>query len=165
MKNLIQVLTIFLITGFGSLVQAQKMAHIDSEKLLSLMPEKAVIEKTLMAEADKHKVAIEKMQKDLQVIYVKYEAEQAKVSNEVNQTRSKELQDKQKKMGDYQQMAAKEVAKKEEELFRPVLQKAQNAINEVAKLKGFDYVFLSSALVVANGYDLLADVKTKLGIL
>jgi outer membrane protein len=164
MKKTIKLITITLIMGLTSFVQAQKIAHIDSEKLLSLMPEKEAVDKKLIEEATKHKSALEKMQKEIQETYVKYEKEQAKVTPEINQARGKELQEKTKKLTEYQEMATKEVNKKEEELYKPILQKAQNAINEVAKEKGFDYVLSASALVHAAGYDLLNDVKIKLGI-
>ncbi|MFA9290795.1 MAG: OmpH family outer membrane protein [Solirubrobacteraceae bacterium] len=156
------ILAAFLFSGL--FLNAQKVAHIDAEKLLSLMPEKNAVEKTLIDETNKHKIAIENMQKEFQTVYTKYEQEASKVTAEVNQKRGKELQDKQKKVSDYQQIASKEIAKKEEELNKPILQKAQNAINEIAKEKGYDYVLLSNSLVVANGPDLIEAVKVKLGI-
>ena len=52
------------------------------------------------------------------------------------------------------------------DLYKPIMEKAQAAIKKVAKEKGFNYVIdatLGSGLLVADGTDLLADVKKSLG--
>ena len=51
-------------------------------------------------------------------------------------------------------------------LRKPIMEKAQAAIKKVAKEKGFNYVLDSttgSGVLVAEGTDLLADVKKSLG--
>ena len=48
--------------------------------------------------------------------------------------------------------------------MKPILDKAKQAIETVAKEQGFVYVLDASSLIVANGTDLLPAVKTKLGI-
>lgn len=48
----------------------------------------------------------------------------------------------------------------------PILEKAQNAIQKVAKTQGFQYVLDATpgaGVLVADGKDLLADVKKELG--
>ncbi|MDZ7615303.1 MAG: OmpH family outer membrane protein [Flavobacteriaceae bacterium] len=57
--------------------------------------------------------------------------------------------------------------KKGSNLLKPVLEKAQTAVNQVAKEKGAQYVLDSSpgkGLLVFEGEDLMAPVKAKLGI-
>src|SRR5690606_41470305 len=66
-----------------------------------------------------------------------------------------------------QQVAQEELQKKNEELFAPIIQKANTAIQSVAKEKGYAYVFdiaNPGISYFAGGDDLTADVKTKLGI-
>jgi len=60
-----------------------------------------------------------------------------------------------------------ELAEKEQKLMYPVLQKVENAIKEVSKEKGLNYVFDTSKgvlLYVNESDNIVADVKTKLGI-
>ena len=67
---------------------------------------------------------------------------------------------------EFQQSASKQLQQKELELLKPIMEKAQKAIQKVAAAKGFDYVLDAtegSGLLVAKGTDLLADVKKELG--
>jgi len=52
------------------------------------------------------------------------------------------------------------------DLMTPLLEKARNAITKVGEDQGFNYVIDSSpngGIILANGKDLLADVKKELG--
>ena len=53
---------------------------------------------------------------------------------------------------------------KEAELFKPIQDKAMKAINDVAKEQGYQYVLDRATLIVADGKDILEDVKKKMGI-
>ena len=57
--------------------------------------------------------------------------------------------------------------KKQFDLLTPIIEKAQKAIQDVAKEKDIKYVFDSApgkGLIVFEGENLLQEVKTKLGI-
>ena len=71
-----------------------------------------------------------------------------------------------KNIGDAQQAAQQELAKKQAELFEPISIKAKAAIEKVAAAQGYDYVIDATqggGLIVAKGKDLLAEVKQELG--
>ena len=101
--------------------------------------------------------------------YKKYEEEVSipeKLSAVLKADRQKELADMQKRIQEYGQNAQKELQQKELDLIKPIMEKAQAAIKKVAKAKGFQYVLDSttgSGVLVADGTDLLADVKKELG--
>lgn len=60
-----------------------------------------------------------------------------------------------------------ELQNKEMELLRPVMEKARTTIQKVAREKGYDYVLDSTTgtgLIMADGYNLMPDVKKALGI-
>ena len=105
------------------------------------------------------------MVQEYQTKLAKYEQESATVGDAVNETRSKEMQDMGSRIQQFQQTAQKELGQKEMDLLKPIMEKAQNAIKKVAAAKGFEYVFDAtngSGLIVANGTDLMADVKKEL---
>ena len=84
-----------------------------------------------------------------------------------NRKRIEEVQGMQKNINDYRQQAVQDLQKKEIDLFRPILEKAKGAIQKVARAKGYVYVLDSSegnGVILADGKDLLADVKTEMGI-
>ena len=78
---------------------------------------------------------------------------------EVNQDRQRIAQ--------AQQSASQEMQKKYQEKTLPILQKAEQAIKDVAAAKGIIYVFDSAAgkglIVYDKGEDIYDAVKTKLG--
>lgn len=77
-----------------------------------------------------------------------------------------ELQEMEQSIREYQQTASQEIQKKREELLRPVLEKAREVIQQVAREKGYEYVFDSSTgagVLMADGYDLMDDAKAAIG--
>ena len=68
---------------------------------------------------------------------------------------------------EFRQNALRDLQKKEGELLKPVYEKARTAIQKVARAKGYQYVMDSTTgagLILADGYDLMPDVKKDLGI-
>ena len=67
----------------------------------------------------------------------------------------------------YTRAADQEIQKKRFDLLKPIVEKAQKAVSDVAKEKGLKYVLDSSpgkGLIVFEGEDLMPSVKSKLGI-
>lgn len=165
MKNFKTLLLIAIVTLGLNTVQAQsKVAHINTDLLLSLMPETKALnadleklsktyESELKAESDKFTAKLKK-----------YEAEVNSQTDEVNQQRGAEVEQDRQNLYQASQVAREEIAKKRDEQLKPILDKAKKAIEDVAKEQGFVYVLDASSLIVANGTDLLPAVKTKLGI-
>lgn len=82
------------------------------------------------------------------------------------QKKAEELQGMEANIQQARQSAGEELQKKQQELMGPILEKAQNAIQKVAKTQGFQYVLDATpgaGVLVADGKDLLADVKKELG--
>ena len=78
------------------------------------------------------------------------------------------LQKEQQEIMAYEQEVMQLVDAKRQELLKPIFDKAQNAINDVAKSNGYIMVFDTSipnaVLFVQDSDDIMAMVKTKLGI-
>jgi outer membrane protein len=98
--------------------------------------------------------------------YTQYQSEASAKSKEENEKRAVELQGFEKNIGEAQQAAQQELAKKQAELFQPISEKAMAAIEKVAGAQGYDYVMDATqggGLIVAKGPDLLSEVKKELG--
>ncbi|MEN8136806.1 MAG: OmpH family outer membrane protein [Bacteroidota bacterium] len=154
--------------GFSVVSTAQvKLGHINSEQLIRLMPESAKIEGELQALGKTFDDEFKAMYTEFETKGKKYEAEAATKSDAINQSRAKEMQDMQQRMQTYQQNAQQELQKKRYDLLQPILDRAQKAIDEVAKEKGLDYIFDASKgqlLFAKESKDILSEVKKKLGI-
>ena len=168
MKNFKNLLLIAVFTlGIGGVVHAQKVAHIDAEKLIASMPQT----KALQAEMEKlqktYKDEITGMAKKLEAKIQKYTAEQATQTQSVNEQRAQEVQQERARISQAEQAAYQDMQKRQGEKLSPILEKAQKAIKDVAAEKGIIYVLDASAgkglIVFDKGEDLFEAVKAKLG--
>lgn len=168
MKHLKTLLLVAIFTvGLGGVANAQKMAHINTDKLLAEMPET----KALKTELDKLRTTyrndIEGMFKKLDAKIKKYDAEGKTQTQEVNQKRLAEVQQDRQKIAQAEQAMNQDMAKKYQEKTVPILKKAEEAIKSVAAAKGIVYVLDASPgkglLVFEKGEDIYSAVKAKLG--
>ncbi len=158
---------IILFTAFNT-VQAQKVAHIDSEQLLMAMPATKAMEtelkKVQQTYADEYNTQATALQAKLK----KYDAEAPTQTDVKNEQRRIEVESLKQKIQKYAQTADQEIQKKRFDLLKPIVERAQKAVSDVAAEKGFIYVFDSSPgkglIVFDKGEDLLPAVKVKLGM-
>lgn len=131
------------------------------------MPETKKANTQLETMSNGFKADYDKMVAEYQNLAQKYQNEAASQSDAMNQTRAKELEDRQQRLQMFAQSAQQDMEKKSNELMQPIFQKAQDAINAVAKEKGLTYVFNTASGVLVyqdGGLDLMSDVKKKLGL-
>lgn len=160
------LLAITLTTGMF-VANAQKIAHINSEELVSAMPESKAMQDDLAKMAQNFDNDYKSQATALQAKLEKYQKEAPSKTDEENAKRQQEVAQLQQKLQSYLKSAQEEMQKKQMDLIKPIIEKAQKAIQDVAKEKGIKYVFDSApgkGLIVFEGEDLLAAVKTKLGI-
>ena len=84
-----------------------------------------------------------------------------------NQDKIAEIQGLEQRIATFQQSATTSLQNKEQELLDPMLQKAQEAIDKVAKNGKYTYIFDSSTgvlLYVNDSEDILPKVKKELGL-
>ncbi|WP_445455741.1 OmpH family outer membrane protein [Flavobacterium sp. HNIBRBA15423] len=166
MKQL-KTLAIALVLFISTQVSAQsKMAHIDVKELMTNMPEMKAAQSQLKTIQDTYDKEYKGMVQEYQTKLQKYEQEAPTAGEAVNETRSKEMQGMGQRIQEFQQSASKQLQQKELDLLKPIMEKAQAAIKKVATAKGFDYVLDAtegSGLLVANGPNILVDVKKELG--
>ena len=171
MKKTIITLAIAIATFFGSTAaNAQnKFAYIDFQELMRMMPEykKATTDmesfsKTLQDE-------LKKMSDEFETILAAYQKNQATMSEVIKETKEGELRDMQTRIQGFQENAQEKAREKEQELLKPIIEKAKATISTVAKEGGYSYVFDSSPgtplLHKPDGDNIMGAVKKKLGII
>jgi outer membrane protein len=169
MKKLnVLLLAALLLFGAQTTVFAQsKVAHINTTELVSVMPAMKAAEGQLEKLQKTYDTEIKAMTKELQAKITQYDAEAANKTDEENRKRIEEVQGMQNNIGAYRQQALQDLQQKEVDLFQPILEKARQAIQKVARAQGFQYVLdatQGSGVILSDGKDLLADVKKELGI-
>lgn len=167
MKKIVVMLAFGLMMCTASFAQTQKIGYINSKELLALMPEMKKAETDLTAFAKQYKEQMESMQKEGEKKVADYQAASKTMTEAVRTVKETEIQDLQARMQKFQQTAEQKVSEKESEILKPIYDKANKAISDVAKEKGYTVVFDSGAgnvLYATDGDNLLAAVKTKLAI-
>lgn len=145
----------------------QKIGYINSEELILSMPEAKKADADINTYAKTFQDQLTSMQKELETKYKAYEAGAKTMSEAMRDVKEKELQDLQGRIQSTQQSAEEKIAAKRQELLKPITEKADKAIQDVAKEKGYTYILDAStgALVYATQADnIIQDVKNKLGI-
>ena len=85
----------------------------------------------------------------------------------VRDSKVQEIADLEKRIQAFQKQAQDDIAKKEQDVLTPIIDKARKAIDEVAVEKKYTYVFDNSAgvlLYAKDTEDILPEVKAKLGL-
>jgi outer membrane protein len=173
MRNLMKIMAVLLfsVTAISAAnAQSLKFGHIDLQALVQLMPERTAAETEFNNFQKELEDILGEMQKDYQSKLAEFEALGADASEIKKNAKIAEIQDVQQRIQNYQVTAGQQIQQKQGELLKPVFDKAEKAIEEVAKEKGLIYVFDAGVgnrtiLYKSNeSIDLLPLVKAKLGI-
>lgn len=156
-----------LLSAAPSAMAQSKLGHIDRQQLLLTLPERKDAEL-------KMKTFAEELDKRLRAMGAEYEATVADararaetMTNTEREMAMREIQDLEQRIQAAQEKAQDDLAKQEEELLRPMVERSNAAIREVADANGFTYIFDTSTgfvLYFDKGEDIMPLVKTKLGI-
>ncbi len=153
----------------GQMAAQNKLAHVDLEALVQSMPE------TQAAQASLEEYG-KQLQKDLEDMYTEYQnraqafkTAEPNMTNLNKETKLKEIQELERRIEEYQQRMNVDFQTRQGELLKPIIEKVEQAINEVTIAEGINYVIDSSAskrtlLSINNGTDLTPVVKKKLGL-
>jgi outer membrane protein len=170
MKNFFRsILAAGLILTITTGVNAQKIGHIHLDSLLVLMPE------TKKADADAQdyykqlEQTLQKMQGAYQADLEDYQkaAADPNTSQLIKTAKENSLQHQQQGLQEFQQNAQSDFQNKKNELLKPIYDKANKAIAEVAKAGSYKYVFDTSSGIVIYyeaSDNLMQAVRTKLNI-
>lgn len=163
------LLTFGLILSVAATGFAQKFGYCNSAQILTLVPEVKAADSDLKA----FQTQLTKRGQDMVKVLQDKDAElqrkksQGTISPNDYETQAAKLKEEEEKIGKYEQEVMEQLAKKREELFKPIFDRFNKAMSDVAKEKGFMLVFDTNTQVVLyadESLDVTKDVKTKLGI-
>ncbi|MGL5111233.1 MAG: OmpH family outer membrane protein [Flavobacterium sp.] len=152
-----------VVFGANTMTAQAKIAHVNIAEIMTKMPAMLDAQKQLEKLSTTYDAEYKKMVTEYQDLLKKYEAEAKTVTDAVNETRGKEVQDMQQRIVAYRDNAQKELQQKESDITKPLYEKVRASIQKIGKTKGMQYVLDSASLLLADGPDLTADVKKDLG--
>ena len=168
MKHILFALGLMLSAAPMAFAQtAPKLGHIDRQALMLMLPERKDAETKMQAFA-------KKLDDQLKAMGAEYESKVSNAQSSANSMTETERQMAVREIGELeqritaaQQKAQEDLAKQEEELLKPMVERTNKAIKDVADANGFTYIFDTSTgfvLYYDKGEDVLPLVKTQLGI-
>jgi len=166
MKKLFLLALVALSTvAFGQ--QKIKLGHLNSNDLMAVMPGRDSAEKVLNDYAKNLQDQLNAMMNEFQTKYQEYLDNSEKYLEPVKKAKEKELSDLQNRIEEFKNQSQELLSKKEQELIQPLIDKAKKAISDVARERGYTYIFDVSAgslLYYQDSDDIMPYVKEKLGI-
>ena len=159
-----------LLTGnilFAQATTTMKIVYINSTVLLSSMPEKINADSALAKYARSFQDQIDIMMKEYQSKGQSYQSNEKTMTDAMKEVKMKEIQDLQNRIESIQQSAQEKLQAKKQDVYAPILDKADKAIKAVAKEHNYDYIIDKSGgilLFAREGDNILPLVKAKLGI-
>ncbi|MFO7923413.1 MAG: OmpH family outer membrane protein [Bacteroidales bacterium] len=143
MKNVLKLLFIAALLMAGPVVHSQtvKFGHINSSRLLNLMPEREAAQRELQREAQSLGEELEKLQVEYNNKLQNYMEVQDSLTSVVRQLRERELRELQTRIQEFQAGAEEDLQQREMELIQPIFEKIEKVISEVARERGYIYVF------------------------
>jgi outer membrane protein len=170
MKKFSKIILAAIVVLFSSSAFAQlKFGHINSTELIQLMPDTKKADTSLKKFGESLESQLKTMSAEYQTKLQSYQSKRDSLPDAVKGIKEQELQDLGNRIQDFQQTAQESIQKKKEELYGPILKRAEDAIKEIAKEKGYSYVFdtapgSSSVIYAQASDDLMPQVKAKLGM-
>jgi len=170
MKSLKTIIATFCLSLFAlTAIQAQKFGHVNSASLLSQMPDVKSADSQLEAYQKQLISKGETMVKSFDQKYQAYmaEANAGTLSKIQMQKKESDLTGEQQNIQKYEMEVQQMLLAKREELYKPILEKVQNAIDQIGADGGYTMIFDTSTgalLLAADNEDLTSKIRTKLGI-
>lgn len=163
-----KIFTLIALITIASVSYAQKLGHVSSSDILSVMPEKVQAEKDFAAYQAQLEDQLQKMTAELKAKYSDYQTNSPNMSEPIKKAKENEIRDMESRIQEFRAGAEEDLAKKESDLLEPIINKVKNAIEEVAKEGQYTYIFDSSAgllLYSKESEDIMSKVKKKLGLI
>jgi outer membrane protein len=169
MKKVFGILlfAVLVFTAQDGLAQSFKTGHINRDDIIMAMPDYDTAMKQYNAFGQELTNALELMQVEYNNKLDQYVKDNKNLTDLVKANKEQELADMQNRINTFQQQAQVQLQEKQAELLNPIVEKATNAINAVAKEGGYVYIYDVRTLVYVDtvkSTDIAPLVKSKLGI-
>lgn len=152
-------------------IDAQRVAIVDVSAILENLDDYNAAQNEIDQVSAKWRQDIAQEYDKIKSMYNKYQAEQVLLSDEVKIEREEEIMGKEKEVRDLQKRRfgpEGDLFRRRQELVSPIQDQVFTAIEEYAKIKGYDIIFDkagAAGLLYANDeFDKTEEIKRELGI-
>ena len=145
---------------------AQKLGRVNFNELVMLMPEMDAARETIAAAQKEAEETYAAMVEEYQGKVSQYQQKSGSWTAAIKESTEKELMDIQNRIQEFQQNISQELQQQQSQLVAPINEKANNAVQELAKAKGIDVLFDASQAIYFSDavVDLTAEARKALNI-
>ncbi len=156
----------------GTLVlSAQKFAYVDSQYILSKIPEYKAAQDQINQISIQWQKEIEAKLTEVDQLYKAYKADEVLLTEEMKQKRQSEIEEKEKAVKDLQKQhfgVNGDLFKKRQELVKPIQDKVYNAVQDLAEKDNLAIIFDKSnddvnILYASSRYDKSDEILKNMG--
>jgi len=165
MKKVLLIAAMALMTIAAS--AQQKFAHVNLNELVMLSTDYSEAMKQMNASQQEASDTYQSMVEEFNTKYSQYQQKASTWTDAIRESKEKELSDIQQRITEFQQSIQSELSQQEQSLIAPIQQKAQDAVNKIAKAGGYIYVFEVSSLLYVDdtkSTDITPAARKELGI-
>lgn len=167
MRKVLKLTLAVVCVMFSTSLFAQKIGRINSNEIVLTMPETIEAHKQVEAFEKELQGQYETIMVEYNTKYQEFQKNYETMSDAVKQLKEKEIMELQNRLTEFEKAATADIQKKSAELMKPVIEKANKAVQDVAKAGGYAIILESGSMVYydeATVKDITPEVKTKLGI-
>ena len=149
MNKKILVLTVIIITAFSG--SAQKFAYVDTDYILTKVPEFVQAEEKINDFSTQWQQEIETVYAEVEQMYRDYQSEQILLTAEMKTKREEAIINKEKSVKSLQQKyfgPEGELYKKRQELIQPIQDRIFDAVQQLAANNKYSVIFDSSSELI-----------------
>jgi outer membrane protein len=137
-----------LMTGLVVFAQAQRFAFVDSQYILSRIPEYKSAQDELNQLSIQWQKEIEAKYSEIDQLYKAYKADEVLLTEDMKQKRQTEIEQKEQGVKDLQKQrfgVSGDLFKKRQELVKPLQDKIYNAVQDMAEKENLAIIFDKSS--------------------
>jgi outer membrane protein len=157
-----------LMTGTTGLMAQVKLGHVDRQDLMLKLPERAAAEEKMKKFAGELDTRLKAMGTEYQAKVADVQGRFETMTQTEKDAAQREVAEMEERITKAQETAKEDLAKMEQELLAPMVERTDKAIKDVAGENNFTYIFDTSTGMVLyweKGEDIAPLVKKKLNIL
>ena len=166
MKRII-LIAAMVVASVAASAQDFKFAYVDLTEVVQLCPEMDQARATLEENQKTNEEILMGMYEEYQTKGQQFQQKASTWTPAIRESKEREIMDLQSRIEQTQQSLQQEMQQLQNSLFSPIYEKAQNAVNELAKAKGVALVFEKTSLLYvdpAQGIDLTPEARKALNV-
>jgi len=161
-------LFVLALAAFAGLsLQAQTFGRVNFSELVALMPEMDQAREVIAASQKEAEETYSAMLEEFQSKYSQYQQKQATWTAAIKESKERELSDMQNRIQEFQANISQELQQQQNQLQAPIYEKANKAVQELAKAKGLTALFDATQALYfdeSKVIDLTPEARKVLGI-